>query len=72
MADFNGRIDEIIRAFQEYPAGDMNTRMIVRRVLAAERQEAFQAGYSEGAHDQREAYRCERERAQLGEEADNG
>jgi hypothetical protein len=58
MADFNGRIEEVVRVFQEYPAGDINTRITVRQVLARERDEGFQSGYSEGRHDQREAYRC--------------
>lgn len=64
MADFNGRIEEIVRVFEKYPAGDLNTRITVRRVLAAERAEAFEAGYGEGMHDQREAQRSNRERAE--------
>jgi len=64
MADFNGRIEEIVHAFEKYPAGDINTRMIVRRVLARERSEGFEQGYSEGMHDQRQAQRSERERTE--------
>lgn len=52
-----------MHAFEQYPAGDINTRMIVRRVLAAEREEGFQRGYSEGSHDQREARRSAEKRA---------
>ena len=64
MGDFNGRIDAIVHAFEKYPAGDINTRLTVRKVLAEEHEEAWQAGYSEGLHDQREAYRSDRERAE--------
>jgi hypothetical protein len=64
MGDFNGRIEEVVRAFERYPAGDINTRMIVRRVLAKERAEGFEQGYSEGGHDAYQAQRSERERAQ--------
>lgn len=64
MTDFKGHIDAIIHAFDKYPAGDINTRLIVRKVLAGVREEAWQAGYSEGLHDQREAYRSDRERAE--------
>jgi len=63
MGDFRGRIEAIVDAFAKYPAGDINTRLIVRKVLAEERDEAWQAGYGEGMHDQREAYRSDRERA---------
>lgn len=63
MGDFNGRIEEIIRAFRKYPAGDLNTRMIVRETLAAERAEGFKQGYGEGIHDACEARRSEQERA---------
>jgi hypothetical protein len=51
VSDFNGRIQEIISAFEKYPVGDLNTRMIVRKVLAAERADGFQQGYSEGIGD---------------------
>ena len=68
MADFNGRIEEIVRAFEKYPAGDINTRMIVRRVLATERQEGFDAGYGEGVHDQHQAERSEQKRAEREQE----
>jgi len=64
MGDFNGRIEEIVRAFEKYPAGDINTRMIVRRVLAEERIEGFEQGYSEGTHDQCRARQSEQERAE--------
>ena len=64
MADFNGRIEEIVHAFEKYPAGDINTRMIVRQVLARERVEGFEQGYGEGVHDQYQAQRSERERAE--------
>ena len=64
MGDFNGRIDAIVQAFEKYPAGDINTRLTVRKVLAEERDEAWQQGYTEGLHDQREAYRSDRERAE--------
>lgn len=67
MGDFNGRIREIIGAFQKYPAGDLNTRMIVREALAAERQEGFKQGYHEGMHDAFEAHRSERERTECAE-----
>jgi hypothetical protein len=63
VGDFHGRIEAIIDAFVKYPAGDINTRLTVRKVLAEERDEAWQAGYGEGMHDQREAYRSDRERA---------
>ena len=63
MGDFRGRIEAIIDAFGKYPAGDINTRLTVRKVLAEEREEAWQAGYGEGMHDQREAHRSDRERA---------
>jgi hypothetical protein len=81
MADFNGRIEAIIRAFKKYPAGDINTRMIVRQTLAAERAEGFEQGYNEGLHDQHQAQRSEQERVEreqeqaataAGEEANDG
>lgn len=62
MNDFNGRIGRIIRAFGKYPAGDLNTRMVVREALAAERREGFESGYSEGIGDACDAHRSERER----------
>ncbi len=64
MGDFRGRIEAINDAFGKNPAGDINTRQTVRKELAEERAEAWQAGYSEGLHDQREAYRSDRERAE--------
>lgn len=69
MGDFNGRINKIVRAFQQYPAGDINTRMIVRETLAAERQEGFQEGYNEGVHDEHEAQRSERGLAEREQDA---
>lgn len=63
MGDFNGRIGQVIRAFEKYPAGDINTRMIVREQLAAERAEGFKQGYGEGMYDASEAERSEREHA---------
>lgn len=64
MSDFSGRISEIVRAFEKYPAGDINTRMIVRETLAAERADGFKAGYGEGMHDAFEAERSDRVRAE--------
>jgi hypothetical protein len=63
MSDFNGRIQEIVSAFEKYPAGDINTRMIVRRVLAAERADGFKEGYSEGMGDAFAAQRSDENRA---------
>ena len=63
MSDFNGRIQEIVSAFEKYPAGDLNTRMIVRRVLAAERADGFKEGYSEGIGDACAAQHSEEQRA---------
>lgn len=68
MSDFNGRIGEIIRAFEKYPPGDINTRMIVREVLAAERADGFKAGYGEGMHDAFEAERSDRKRTECATE----
>lgn len=64
MSDFNGRIGAIVRAFEKYPAGDINTRMIVRETLAAERADGFKAGYGEGMHDAFEAERSARASAE--------
>jgi hypothetical protein len=63
MGDFNGRIQEIVSAFEKYPAGDLNTRMIVRSVLAAERADGFKAGYAEGIGDACAAEHSEQRRA---------
>jgi hypothetical protein len=62
MGDYNGRIGQIVRAFEQYPAGDLNTRMIVRETLAAERAEGFHAGYGEGIDDASAAQRSEQKR----------
>lgn len=51
MGDHNGRIGEIVSAFQKYPAGDRNTRIIVRKVLRAEREDGQKEGYSDALED---------------------
>jgi hypothetical protein len=63
VSDFNGRIQEIVSAFEKYPAGDLNTRMIVRQVLAAERADGFREGYAEGIGDACAAEHSEQRRA---------
>lgn len=68
MGDFNGRIGQIIHAFEKYPAGDLNTRMIVRETLAAERADGFKQGYGEGIHDASAADMAERQRARAAAE----
>jgi len=64
VSDFNGRIGAVVRAFEKYPAGGINTRMIVRETLAEERADGFRAGYDEGMHDAFEAERSDRARAE--------
>ena len=63
MSDFNGRIRKIISAFEKYPAGDLNTRMIVREVLAAERADGFKEGYMAGIDEACSAQHAEQQRA---------
>jgi hypothetical protein len=62
VSDFNGRIAAIIRAFQQDEPGGLEVRLAIRRMLKAEHDEGWNAGYGEGVHDQWEANRCERER----------
>lgn len=60
MSDPCGHIDEIVRAFREYPAGDVSTRMAVRKALKAEHERGWQAGYSAGLDDQYRGEEAER------------
>ncbi len=62
MSDFNGRIGDIVAAFEEYPAGDSNTRLVVRKTLRAEHDDGWKQGYLDGADDTRQdaRIRCER------------
>jgi hypothetical protein len=67
MADFNGRIGAIVRAFEKYGAGDTNVRMTIRETLRAERRDGWQEGYSDGLDDQYQGSKAEAAKTRFGE-----
>jgi hypothetical protein len=51
MTDYNGRIHQIVRAFQQNPGDMAEIRFIIRKVLQDERKDGWQEGYSDGQED---------------------
>jgi hypothetical protein len=63
VSDFNGRIGDIVHAFETNAPGSTDTRFKIREVLREERRDGWQEGYSDGLEDQYHGSKAEREAA---------
>jgi hypothetical protein len=63
VADYNGRIGAIVRAFEKNPPGSTEIRFRIRETLRAEHLEGWREGYSDGLDDQYQGNKAEQEAA---------